>query len=535
MCGIFLYLSPQGKANTLQKYANGIRHRGPDDSRYLSISDNNVLMVFHRLSINDTSDNGMQPFVQKLPDGTNGKYLVCNGEIYNYKNLIKTLHLDSKYTFQSSSDCECLLPMSDNLSINDICKSLDGVFAFIIWDDISKTLIYARDPLGVRPLFIGHNDRTDEIIVCSEHKGIPPSWSIAPVEPGTANTISLDNNFKPLNKSIDRYIDLYNHNISMLTESYEHIDTIRRLLTDSVEKRMLSDRPIGCLLSGGLDSTIIAALVQATGKAKNPNYRLHTFSIGLKGSPDLEYAKIVSKHLNTIHKEIIVTEKLMKEAAKDTIKQIESYDTTTVRASTPMFLLSKWIKKNTDITVIFSGEGADEIFGSYLYFSNAPNPRDFQNETERLLKNLHYFDVLRGDRTTAGAGLEIRVPFLDKQFVKYCVAIPPVHKMSNKDRNIPEKHLLREAFKEMIPQEVYKRTKEAFSDGVTASNTVPWYGGRSISEEQEEYKQVFLKYYPKREDIIPYYWKAKWVSDSQDPSARTYMKKSPEPLDIDSI
>ena len=445
---------------------------------------------FHRLSINDTTNAGMQPFKNKT------QYLICNGEIYNYKRLIDKYNLSSK----STSDCECLLELFNKLNYKEFCAELDGVFAIIIWDSFDKTVTFARDPLGVRPLFVGRSH--NNIIISSEVKGIPNAWNISPVKPGTLNIICTHCSYDVTVS----YINLYNYDRLCLVNN--DISNVRVLLEEAVKKRLLSDRPIGCLLSGGLDSTIITALVQ-----KNSKQKVKTFSIGLKDSPDLKHAKIASDFIGTDHTEIIVTEEELRNAIADTIYQIESYDLTTVRASTPMFLLSKYIKENTDITVIFSGEGADEIFGSYLYFRNAPTKEAFQEETVRLLKDLHYFDILRGDRTTAGAGLEIRVPFLDKSFVRYCVTIPPEYKQEQ-----PEKKILREAFKDIIPDEIYKRTKEAFSDGVSPVSTItPWYHSET---ELEDYKKIYLKHY--RDGLVPYLWRPKWC-DELDPSARKYI------------
>ena len=246
------------------------------------------------------------------------------------------------------------------------------------------------------------------------------------------------------------------------------ISIIQTKLLQSVKKRLLSERPIGCFLSGGIDSSIIACL---TSKLLYP-HKLRTFSIGCKGSKDLDSAKIVASHLDTDHTEVIVSEQEMLDAIQPTIQQIESYDTTTVRASVPMYLLSKYIKENTDIKVVLSGEGADELFGSYLYFHNAPTPESFHNECVRLLTDIQKFDVLRGDKTTAGNGLEIRVPFLDKEFVQLCLLINPslrVPRFQQESGATYEKYLLRKAFSNDLPKEIVWRRKDGFSDGVSPS------------------------------------------------------------------
>jgi len=308
----------------------------------------------------------------------------------------------------------------------------------------------------------------------------------------------------------------------------------RELLCAAVEKRVRNtERPIGCFLSGGLDSSLIAALV-----CKYSKQPVHTFSIGMAGSIDVEYARKVARHLHTVHHEVIVTEKEMIEAIPEVIKQIETYDTTTVRASTPMFLLSRYVATQTDIKVIFSGEGSDELSGSYAYFKNAPSPNEFLNEMNRLTQDLQYFDVLRCDKSTAGNGLEVRVPFLDKDFVSYYLNISPEFKWFYYYGC--EKFLLRKAFTDLLPHDVLWRTKEAFSDGVS-SKTKSWYQiiqdhvstltlpntvyliNPPQLDETRWYRMLFETYYPECAHILPYYWLPKWCGNVVDPSARTLL------------
>ena len=314
------------------------------------------------------------------------------------------------------------------------------------------------------------------------------------------------------------------------------INTIREKLLNSVKKRLLSDREIGCLLSGGIDSSIITLI---TSQIIGPD-KLRTFSIGLEGSPDLIAAKKVAKHLGTIHTEVVVTEQELLDAIPDTIKQIETYDITTVRASTPMFLLSKYIKENTDITVILSGEGADEASGSYLYFHKAPSPLAFQEECLRLIKDVQHFDVLRGDKTTAGASLEIRVPFFDKEFINFYMSINPNKKIP---RDGYEKYLLRKSYEDELPHEIIWRRKEGFSDGVS-SKKKSWYVIINEyvkdkiadmrfdydylpppSDEAAWYRSLFEEYYPGNEKIVPYYWQPKWINTNNNPSGRLLMNE----------
>jgi len=302
----------------------------------------------------------------------------------------------------------------------------------------------------------------------------------------------------------------YNLNFPIDYDKTDSIKNIKKLLIDSVEKRIDGERPIGCLLSGGLDSSIIASIMSK--KIKN----LATFSIGLNGSPDLYHAENVAKFLNTNHTIVSVNETQMLDAIERTIYQIESYDITTIRASVPMLLLSEYIRDNTDIKIVFSGEGADEASGSYLYFHNAPDPESFQDECIRLIQDVQYFDVLRGDKTTAGAGLEIRVPFFDKTFMEYYMSIDPSKKMV---KDGMEKYLLRTAFENDLPQDVVWRRKDGFSDGVSSFEK-PWY--EIIEEyaqkkygmkESDMYKHIYDKYYSGSYNI-PYMWMPKWSNST---------------------
>lgn len=512
MCGIFAYLG--GATNsisieTLREYAYKCQHRGPDETKELYIEDFDLYFVFHRLAINGLNPLAGQPF-------TDDEYIaMCNGEIYNYRKLSENFNI--KLT--TGSDCEIIIPLlKKTRDIKETCQLFDGVYATIVWHKGSKTLMVARDPIGVRSLFYGYDDHQN-FIVASELKCFPDSFIVKQVPPGHFMYITPTGVTKILphfelldRKTIMSRCSSTSSLASTLTEF--DVEYVKELLTAAVEKRLMSERPMGCLLSGGLDSSIIAAII-------SKYQHLHTFSIGLKDSPDILAARVVAKHLNTNHTEVIVTEEEMLSAIPEVIKQIESYDVTTVRASVPMYLLSKWIKENTDIVVIFSGEGSDEIFGSYLYFRNAPSPEEFQDETYRLIKSLHYFDVLRADKSTAGHGLEIRVPFLDKTFVQYCAGIPAQYKVH---AGGIEKKILREAFSDYLPEEIINRRKEAFSDGVSLvsrswSTIIQEYLAKSNMQEIDYYKNVFNYYYPNMSYIIPYQWLPKWCAIN-DPSAR---------------
>ena len=431
MCGIFAYLyncknttNKQKQYPDIVKYAMLSQHRGPDNS--VILQNTNHVFVFHRLSINDMSSSGNQP----MQNGKN--VLICNGEIYNYKEL------KSKYSFQcsSNSDCEIILHMFSKFGIERTLQELDGVFAFVLYNEQTNEYFIARDAIGVRSLYFGISVSGD-ITFASELKSIQNlSDNIELFPPGTY--LKLNMNYSDKIEFIQWYEFVYPIHTSKIENDL--MKNCKNLLEKAVAKRMMADREIGCFLSGGLDSSIVTALVV---KHFSDPSNLHTFSIGMRDSTDLKAARKVAKFLGTTHHEVIVTKEEMLNSIPDVIRHIESFDTTTVRASTPMFLLSKWIKKNTNIAVIFSGEGSDELSGSYMYFHNAPTPEAFQNETIRLVTDLHYFDVLRCDKSTAAAGLEVRVPFLDKDFVQEYMSVD--HRIRRPRHNI-EKYFLRKMF-----------------------------------------------------------------------------------------
>ena len=506
MCGIFLYISKKEfNFKKLSNESNKCSHRGPDSS-IVEINEYNeysIYMNFHRLAINGLNKKSNQPLT--LDNIT----LMCNGEIYNYKELSLLYNIN----LNTDSDCEIILHLYKLVGIQ-LIDLLDGVFSFILFDKNEGLVYIGHDPIGIRSLYMLNN--SEEIIIASEMKCLTEfEGEIKMVRPG----VYFEYNLK--NKKIEEreyYKMVY---FTKYTNEEKCILMIKDLLYNSVKKRLLTDRPFGCLLSGGIDSSIITAIVNDIVN-KDMNKKVNTFSIGLENSPDLVYADKVAEYINTNHTKIIVSEEEMLNAIETTIKQIESYDTTTVRASVPMFLLSKYIKENTDIKVIFSGEGADELSGSYLYFHKAPSAKDFQNECVRLLEYVQYYDVLRGDKTTAGNGLEIRVPFFDKKFVNEYMSIDPELKVV---RNGYEKYLLRKTFEDMLPKEVVWRRKDGFSDGVSKSER-PWY--KIINEytiknfkmnEKEYYKYIFNKYYEGHEKIIPYEWLPKWTNEDN-PSGR---------------
>ena len=445
---------------------------------------------------------------------------------------------------ESGSDCEIILHMIERFGILETLKSLDGVFAFVYYDRVTETFYVARDPFGVRSLYIGLT-RKNNVVFSSELKSMD-------------ELVSTCDQFRPghymiIHKDTTDYtpVPYFEYEFPLIDKHYEGDPTpfvsemsrvmfeakVKNLLTNAVDKRLMAERPIGCLLSGGLDSSLVTALV-----AKHfPRGKLKTFSIGLPGSEDLRYARLVADHLGTDHHEVVVTEKQMLQFIEKDIYQIETYDTTTIRASVPMLMLSHYIQAYTDIKVVYSGEGSDEASGSYLYFHNAPSPEEFQEECIRLLKDMHMYDVLRCDKSTAGAGLEVRVPFLDLEFLKYYMSIPPEYKMPHKGI---EKYLLRKAFDgtDLLPREVLWRMKEGFSDGCSSKKR-SWYQiiqewvETQITDEEFEreaptyfnppkfkealyYRQVFSKLFKDRDNTVPYYWLPKWSGDISEPSAR---------------
>ena len=496
MCGIFFIKTINDyNHDKFKENGNLCKHRGPDNTKYLSIYYlNNVLQfIFHRLSINGLNNKSDQPLQN------NNNILMCNGEIYNYKELATRYNI----VLETDSDCEIILHLYEIMSLNELCNSLDGVFSFVLYDGLKKQIIIGHDPFGIRSLYYYHEG--DTFGISSEMKCLYNlNRNIKFYPPGSYSIYDIDMNDLQTHK-------YYNLNFPIDYDKTDSIKNIKKLLIDSVEKRIDGERPIGCLLSGGLDSSIIASIMSK--KIKN----LATFSIGLNGSPDLYHAENVAKFLNTNHTIVLVNETQMLDAIERTIYQIESYDITTIRASVPMLLLSEYIRDNTDIKIVLSGEGADEASGSYLYFHNAPDPESFQDECIRLIQDVQYFDVLSGDKTTAGAGLEIRVPFFDKTFMEYYMSIDPSKKMV---KDGMEKYLLRTAFENDLPQDVVWRRKDGFSDGVSSFEK-PWY--EIIEEyaqkkygmkESDMYKHIYDKYYSGSYNI-PYMWMPKW-SNSKD-------------------
>lgn len=477
-------------------------------------------MAFHRLAIHDLSSAGAQPFVEKLDNGFTFAYM-CNGEIYNYKKLISEYELVTK----SGSDSEVIGKLFAKFrNIKDVVRKLDGEFAIagLILDSNSNVVetIVARDRYGVRPLYYVHNDRG--WVFSSLLAGVPaPAKHFPPGECWTIRGSDIESH---------RIYDEVQYPQAPTTDVHVLYTRVANALIRAVEKRLDSDRPIGFLLSGGLDSSLVVSIAtRLLGKE-----RIRTFSIGMEGSEDLRYASQVASFLGVQHTEVHFTEHEGIHAIPDTVYATETYDITTIRASIPQFLLAKHISEKTDVRVILNGDGADEVQMGYKYFQNSPTREDALAETERILKDIYMFDGLRVDRTLGAHGLEARVPFLDPEFIDACFSVP-LHLRTGG----MEKEFIRQAFQvlfpDCLPRDVLWRRKEAFSDGVSQQG-VSWYTllQKALQNNPVEsvphiqphtsesacYRKIFDAVFPRQYEILPYYWMPKW-SATTDPSART--------------
>jgi len=515
MCGIIAVynsiLSEKDLREILLKLSVLLRHRGPDWSGIAISSDKKCGFTHERLSIVDPNGES-QPFVNEK------NILTVNGEIFNHKELKKKCN----YQFQTESDCEVILPISSMYEEEKWLNMLDGQFAFAmlkIQKDESQIFIVARDPIGIVPLY--YTKREDgSVWYASEMKVLVELNNIYKKR---GLPISLIKIFEPGCYSINgephkRY---FNHtwNSGKYIKNFNK-NEIREKLEKSVIARLMTDVPFGVLLSGGLDSSIIASLVCKHSKNRIETCekeeahwpKIHTFSIGVKGfdSPDLKYAKQVADYLGTIHHEFTFSIEDGINALPEVIKRIETYDTTTIRASTPMFLLARKVK-SMGIKMLLSGEGADELFGGYLYFHKAPNPEEFQEETIRKVERLHMYDCLRADKSTMSWGVEIRVPFLETNFVNFVMSIDPEEKMIKNGKM--EKQILREAFDwgffsgSYIPSSVLWRQKEQFSDGVGYSwiDNLKKHSESVISDlEMENVKEKYPLNTPRTKEEVMY-------------------------------
>lgn len=552
MCGI-VFTTTLVDDETFIDGCIAIKHRGPDDTRIVNVDTYhdydvpracvdhpalletvcatgkvlaNIRACFHRLSVVNLSDGAMQPFVH------NNVTLLCNGEVFNYKKLCK------KYNVQTESDCEVIALIYNKLggglkAIKKIVNVLDAEYAFVLYDKQRRSVYMGRDMYGIRPLYVSLEGG---LSVASEMKALKWCTYAMQLPPGISE-YSLHIRKLNIGRCSPPYV--WEHPSVHIKVSKVYA-TIHNHLIAAVKKRLMSDVSIGCFLSGGIDSSIIASIVSSF-------QPVECFSIGLQDSVDVMYAQMVVAYLKYLGRDVkhhVVTFTVEEgiAAIRDVIYHLETYDVTTIRASVPQYLLSKYISSNTDVKVLFSGEGADEVFGSYKYFQYAPNNAAFRYESIRLLQELHKYDVLRVDRTTAAFGLEVRIPYLDRDLCNFMSIVDTVYLLHRP----LEKMLLRKAFEgcNALPNDVLYRRKAAFSDAVS-SPTQSWYKGVvrwiednfehasidmnkyhpvvPISVEALYYRTLFDEMYPNKSDVIDHYWMPKWVSKESagnyDPSA----------------
>jgi asparagine synthase (glutamine-hydrolysing) len=565
MCGIFALLNNENEFTDgfIQHQFQQCRSRGPEFSVLTKVGIK-VVYGFHRLAINGLNAESNQPI------NHDNIILICNGEIYNYKELYQQMNIVP----DTQSDCEVIVHLYKRYGIDQTLQLLDGVFSFALLDqrieNADSRLYVARDPYGVRPLYSLHSTNRKENVIgfASELKSlsnfvrcIPNSeYTVSQFEPGTYSSyilpfqVSSEWTFEKTTRyhttSFGNFV--YNNAETPFDSSQLNniIVNIQKYLLGAVEKRCnATERPIACLLSGGLDSSLIAALVNDF-HIKHNLPPIETYSIGLEGSEDLRCASIVAQHIGTRHTQILLTESDFLEAIPEVIRTIESYDTTSVRASIGNYLLGKYISSHSDAKVIFNGDGSDELCGGYLYMKMAPDALEFDKECRRLLKDIHTFDVLCSDKSISSHGLEPRTPFLDRAWTQYYLSIPANIRF-NTTKNNCEKYLLRTAFdfqyylnsvgKPLLPNEILWRRKEAFSDGVSDKsrslyeiiqefttkqlsaipNVKTEYAiNKPLTHEEKYYRILFELYYPNCGHIVPYFWMPKYVN-ATDASART--------------
>ena len=489
MCGIVAILNVKKQTPELRQKAlrmsQKIRHRGPDWSGIYC--GGSAILAHERLSIVDPESGGQPLF---SPDRK--QVLAVNGEIYNHQEIRR--RYAGQYEFQTGSDCEVILALyrkwrqqspslEEGLGVGSLLEQLSGIFAFVLYDEERNEFLIARDPIGVIPLYIGY-DSDGTVYVASELKALEGQCErYEPFLPG--------HYFWSKDPGMKRYYHRDWFDYDAVKDNPASAGTIRDALTTAVRRQLMSDVPYGVLLSGGLDSSVISAIAQKFSEhrieddSRTQAYwpRLHSFAVGLKGAPDLAKARLVADHIGTVHHEINYTIQEGLDAIRDVIYYIETYDVTTVRASTPMYLLARVIK-SMGIKMVLSGEGADEIFGGYLYFHKAPSARDFHEETVRKLGKLHLYDCLRANKSLSAWGVEGRVPFLDKEFLDVAMRTNPEAKMC--PGTTIEKKIVREAFADLLPGEVAWRQKEQFSDGVGYSwiDTLKDITSQAVTDEQ---------------------------------------------------
>ena len=477
MCGIVSIFNIKKQTHELREKAlrmsQKIRHRGPDWSGIYC--GGSAILAHERLSIVDPESGGQPLF---SPDRK--VVLAVNGEIYNHQEIRR--QYAGRYDFQTGSDCEVILALYRDKGF-DFLEDISGIFAFALYDEEKDAFLIARDPIGVIPLYIGY-DSDGTVYVASELKALEGQCErYEPFLPG--------HYYWSKEPGMKRYYHRDWFEYDAVKNNEASVDAIRDALKDSVRRQLMSDVPYGVLLSGGLDSSVISAIAEKFSEHRIEDNsqtraywpRLHSFAVGLKGAPDLAKAKLVADHIGTVHHEINYTIQEGLDAIRDVIYFIETYDVTTVRASTPMYLLARVIK-SMGIKMVLSGEGADEVFGGYLYFHKAPSAKAFHEETVRKLSKLHYYDCLRANKSLSAWGVEGRVPFLDKEFLDVAMRTNPDAKMC--PGSTIEKKIVREAFADMLPAEIAWRQKEQFSDGVGYSwiDTLKKITSEAVSDEQ---------------------------------------------------
>ncbi len=512
MCGIVSIFNIKKQTHELRdkalRMSQKIRHRGPDWSGIYC--GGSAILAHERLSIVDPESGGQPLF---SPDRK--QVLAVNGEIYNHQEIRR--RYAGRYEFQTGSDCEVILALYCDKGINFL-EDINGIFAFALYDEEKDAFLIARDPIGVIPLYIGY-DSDGTIYVASELKALEGQCErYEPFLPGhylwseelrvknksnnSEDKSISDSSLFTLHSSLKRYYKRDWFNYDAVKDNLASVSEIRDALTAAVKRQLMSDVPYGVLLSGGLDSSVISAIAEKFSEHRIEDNsqtraywpRLHSFAVGLKGAPDLAKAKLVADHIGTVHHEINYTIQEGLDAIRDVIYFIETYDVTTVRASTPMYLLARVIK-SMGIKMVLSGEGADEVFGGYLYFHKAPSAKAFHEETVRKLSKLHYYDCLRANKSLSAWGVEGRVPFLDKEFLDVAMRTNPEAKMCGFTPNpspgregsfVIEKKIVREAFADMLPAEIAWRQKEQFSDGVGYSwiDTLKKITSEAVSDEQ---------------------------------------------------
>ena len=477
MCGIVSIFNIKKQTQELRdkalRMSQKIRHRGPDWSGIYC--GGSAILAHERLSIVDPESGGQPLF---SPDRK--QVLAVNGEIYNHQEIRR--RYAGRYEFQTGSDCEVILALYRDKGI-DFLEDISGIFAFALYDEEKDAFLIARDPIGVIPLYIGY-DSDGTLYVASELKALEGQCEqYEPFLPG--------HYYWSKEPGMKRYYKRDWFDYDAVKDNVSSVEAIRDALKDSVKRQLMSDVPYGVLLSGGLDSSVISAIAEQFSEHRIEDNsqtraywpRLHSFAVGLKGAPDLAKAKLVADHIGTVHHEINYTIQEGLDAIRDVIYFIETYDVTTVRASTPMYLLARVIK-SMGIKMVLSGEGADEVFGGYLYFHKAPSAKAFHEETVRKLSKLHYYDCLRANKSLSAWGVEGRVPFLDKEFLDVAMRTNPEAKMC--PGSTIEKKIVREAFADMLPAEIAWRQKEQFSDGVGYSwiDTLKKITSEAVSDEQ---------------------------------------------------